>query len=214
MKRLRPAGPAVAVVLVTLTALSSSCSYTTMARAPSRAELWIDDELAGEATPGGAEVSVPVSYADPAWFLYVDEDDRAEASGVLARTRLDPLLTSSLCAVSALTTPACMLAGLLSSNPILCVGCLAPLGDVFLQSGVNAISTTADNASWLTIPAVAGCALLGLAPLVLLPFALRVPEEIELPIDPLLPPAAPASPAPSPAAPSAPAPSPSPQVSY
>lgn len=171
-----------ALVACLAAALPSACTYTTSAKAPARGELWIESERAGEASQEGSEVQVPVTYLDPVWFLYLDEDDTADASGTLARTRLDPLTTSSLCACSALTVPACGALGVLLANPAGCVLCLAPLSEVFLLSGTNALRTTADDASFATAPLVAGCALLGFAPLALLPLALRVPEEVELPL--------------------------------
>lgn len=171
-------------LLVVVALLASSCTYTTTARAPSRGELWIEGEEAGDASPGGSEVEVPVTYLDPTWALYLDEDEDEDASGVLARTRLEPITTASLCACAGLAVPSCGALGLLVANPTTCIVCLAPLGEVFLLSGTNALRTTPESASWGTVPVVAACALLGFAPLALLPFALRVPEEVELPLAP------------------------------
>lgn len=172
---------------------ASACSYTTSAKAPAAGELWIEDQRAGEVSPEGERVKVPLTLRDPTWQLYLDEDDTPDASGVLPRTRLDPLTTSSLCACSSLSVPACSVVGFVCANPAVCVVCLAPLGDAFLLSGINALLTSADSASWATVPLVAACALAGFAPLGLLPLALRVPEEVELPL---------AAPLPSPSAPS------------
>lgn len=162
--------------------LASACSYTTSVKAPEGGELWIEGERAGEVSPEGAEVEVPLTFQAPTWELYLDEDDTVDATGTLARTRLDPLATSSLCACSALSVPACGALGVLCANPAAFALCLAPLGEVFLLSGANALLTTADNASWATVPVVTACTVLGFAPLLLLPLALRVPEEVELPL--------------------------------
>lgn len=176
------------VIALALLLVGPACTYTTTASAPARGALWIDDEPAGEVSPEGAEVRVPVTYLDPTWRLSPDEDDRADASGVLARTRLEPVTTASLCSCSALAVPACGALGVLLANPSTCVLCLAPLSEVFFVSGTNALRTTADSASWATVPVVAACALVGFAPLALLPLTLRVPEEVELPLVEGLPP--------------------------
>lgn len=195
-----------ACVSLALALVASSCSYTATVRAPARGALALEGEPVGDASPGGSEVEVPLTYLDPTFAFAPDEEGAPELSGTLPRTRVDPLAAASLCACSGLAVPACATLGVLAANPTACVVCLAPLGDVFLISGTNALRTTPESASWATVPLVAGCALLGFAPLALLPLALRVPEEVELPLAPV--------PLPSSSEPSASASAPRPEVDY
>lgn len=151
---------------------------------PARGELWINDDVAGEVSPGGSEVEVPVTYTDPTWSLYTDDDDVADGSGVLERTDLDPFTTAGLFGCSSLLVPPCVGAGFCVANPTVFVLLLAPLNEVLFVSGLNALRTSVDSPSWPTVPVMVGCALLGLTPLLLLPFALRAPDEISLPVMP------------------------------
>jgi hypothetical protein len=163
--------------------LGAGCAYTRTARGPAGAELWIEDEVF-ELGEEPVEVRVPITYTDPEVRLYVNEDDVPAREGTLARTQVEPLTSAALLGCTACTTPVCMGAGFCLANPGALVLLLAPFADLFLTLGFNALASSITRPSWPTIPVVMGCAALGLVPLAGLPFALRVPDEIELDDEP------------------------------
>ncbi len=171
------------VVGLLLLSLGAGCAYTRTAVGPEGAELWIEDEIF-ELTDEPVEVRVPITYTDPSMRLYVDDDDIPEREGTLARTEVEPWTSAFLLGCTACTTPACMGAGFVLANPGVFVILLAPLADLFLTVGLNAIASSITRPSWPTVPVVMGCAALGLFPLAGLPYALRVPDEIDVTDEP------------------------------
>ncbi|MFZ9887171.1 MAG: hypothetical protein ACO3JL_06690 [Myxococcota bacterium] len=180
----------IVVAMVLLASSAGGCAYTVTARSDHAGELIVDDKPPQRVRVGENDVEVPVTLSNPTWQLFASDEAIAAGAAPLAegeflRSRLAPLPTTSICTASACFSPVCAGAGFCLANPGAAVGCLAPANSSFLVFGLNALVTSLDNPSWSTLPAMAACTMCGLAPLALLPFVLRVPDELELELPPL-----------------------------
>lgn len=171
--------------LIALALSAGGCTYTVAARSDRGGELVVEDQPPQRVRAGSNDIDVPITWSNPSWQLFADEDALAAGSpplaeGVFERARVAPLPATSLCGTSACLGPGCAGVGFCLANPGAAIACLAPVNPGLLVFGFNALVTSLDNPSWSTLPAMAVCTLCGLAPLALLPLVLRVPEETEL----------------------------------
>ena len=161
--------------------LASACGQTVRVRAPPGSSLALGDE---EPVPvpqsGTAEVRVPIGYLDPGFELS-DEDGTVVRDGRLPRDDLSgwwaaPIVGTTLCAAMPLS-----LCGFCIANPeLIAVAPLACLSPQLAVASSNTLSTTLDSPSWMTVPTMILCAGSAGACLALLPFTLRVTDEINL----------------------------------
>jgi hypothetical protein len=166
---------------LTVAALASACGQTVRVHAPASSRVQINESApVAVDDKGQGEVEIPIGFFDSTYAVS-DGDGEVIEEGEVPRTQLELWLAVPLVASTACTVPPALGVGFCAANPtLLCGVCLTGLGPQGLVYALNNVATTLDRPSAATVPAMMGCALLGAAPLALLPLALRADDELSL----------------------------------
>jgi len=170
-----------ATSLVAFGAAGAGCAQTAKVRTDGvRGELEVGGKAKGEIGPSARSVDIPFSLGKVPYAVVTPEGERLEGviekDGPLNWWIIGPAICGAL-----VCSPSLACGGAMLANPLLPVVTLTALGAAE-TSGLTCAGPAAAiaNPTCLTVPMVCAGGMLGLAPLTVLPFAERLPDEVVL----------------------------------